>query len=580
MSEKLDLGKFNLLSASGYTGQGGIAMSIMTSGDLNNDGHDDLVVGLYLFNTVTKQNSDQGITPVVLFYNTETGTYKANPAVQSQLSINVHPRQAVIGDFNGDGHNDLFIGDHGLDGVARGYQNSLLLGTGSGFVNGTALLPQITDYSHGAVAEDFNNDGITDILVLNSPVLTTTSNNTNNSYILTKSTAGNFIQTTVKLADPTDFNFVASTITDVRIRPLYNVGTTSDFNGDGVADLVLGGDHRLMIFESNKTGDYKDGIIVPVTKTYVDKYGGVDANHIVTNTPYSYIVPYDINGDGVDEILAAFTRQDPYTGRWEGRQFQVVQRDSKGTWNDITYTVFGEQTFSQTEPGVWTFKISLSDVNADGKLDLVLSNGTAVGSTNNNVWLFDNGKFVQSSDWKKYQGYEQFLTANINGHEHLLGFRYDNFTSMIEIAGWKNPSPKMDELITVKDPNSVAAQAYRLYNAAFDRTPDPEGLGYWIHEMNKGMPHAEVSARFIDSAEFRTLYGVNPTNELFLTKLYNNILERDPDPNGYQWWLDQMYTNPEKTQAKVLADFAESSENKLQTEAEIIGVGILIDPWG
>lgn len=126
-----------------------------------------------------------------------------------------------------------------------------------------------------------------------------------------------------------------------------------------------------------------------------------------------------------------------------------------------------------------------------------------------------------------------------------------------------------------------AGQAYRVYKAAFDRDPmqgDTAGLGYWIGQLDKGMSLIEVSARFIDSGEFRQLYGQNPSNEQFLTKVYTNVLDRSPDPSGYGWWLDQLTNNPEKTWQKVLADFAESNENKANV-AGLIGQGITYDPW-
>jgi len=131
------------------------------------------------------------------------------------------------------------------------------------------------------------------------------------------------------------------------------------------------------------------------------------------------------------------------------------------------------------------------------------------------------------------------------------------------------------------DLDGNAGQAYRIYKAAFDRDPmqgDTEGLGYWIAQIDRGMDLIEVSARFIDSKEFRDLYGSNPSNGEFLTKLYQNALVREPDAGGYNWWLNQLNTNPEKTKAKVLADFAESEENQLGV-LELIGNGITYEPW-
>ena len=126
--------------------------------------------------------------------------------------------------------------------------------------------------------------------------------------------------------------------------------------------------------------------------------------------------------------------------------------------------------------------------------------------------------------------------------------------------------------------DGVAAMAYRLYKAAFDRTPDDQGLGFWIAKMDEGMDLIEVSARFIDSAEFRGMYGYNPSAGQFLTNVYAHVLDRVPDAGGYAWWLDQMEHNPEKTWQKVLADFSESPENQANVVG-LIGSGVVYDLW-
>jgi hypothetical protein len=131
------------------------------------------------------------------------------------------------------------------------------------------------------------------------------------------------------------------------------------------------------------------------------------------------------------------------------------------------------------------------------------------------------------------------------------------------------------------DLSGISGMAYRIYKAAFNRDPmngDKGGLGYWIGQMDRGMNLLEVSARFIDSNEFRSLYGSNPTNAEFLTKVYQNVLGRQPEAEGYNWWLNQLNTNPEKTKPKVLADFAESAENQSGVLG-LIGAGIAYEAW-
>ncbi|MBK6999888.1 MAG: DUF4214 domain-containing protein [Rhodoferax sp.] len=117
-----------------------------------------------------------------------------------------------------------------------------------------------------------------------------------------------------------------------------------------------------------------------------------------------------------------------------------------------------------------------------------------------------------------------------------------------------------DETLAL-DISGNAGQAYRLYQAAFNRVPDNGGLKYWIGQLDAGMPLQEVAARFIDSNEFRSLYGTNPSNADFLTQLYNNVLHRAPDPGGYAWWLEQLNTGAH-TQKSALMGFSESPENQ------------------
>lgn len=122
-----------------------------------------------------------------------------------------------------------------------------------------------------------------------------------------------------------------------------------------------------------------------------------------------------------------------------------------------------------------------------------------------------------------------------------------------------------DKLIAL-DFDGNAGQAYRLYQAAFNRTPDVEGLGYWIGQMDKGAENLNhVAAGFVGSAEFKTLYGQNVSDNAFLTALYSNVLHRAPDQAGFDYWNGRV--NAGMTRPDILASFSESVEN----QAQVIG---------
>lgn len=128
------------------------------------------------------------------------------------------------------------------------------------------------------------------------------------------------------------------------------------------------------------------------------------------------------------------------------------------------------------------------------------------------------------------------------------------------------------------DTSGNAGQAYRIYQAAFDRTPDKGGLGYWIHAMDAGMSLTAMASEFINSQEFKTMYGAAPSNAELVGKFYQNVLHRTPDQAGFDYWK-QLLDNKQITPAQVLASFSESPEN-VDTLATIIGNGIQYTAFG
>lgn len=126
------------------------------------------------------------------------------------------------------------------------------------------------------------------------------------------------------------------------------------------------------------------------------------------------------------------------------------------------------------------------------------------------------------------------------------------------------------------DLDGIAGQAFRIYRAAFNRSPDEQGLGFWIDQMDRGMTLEAVAQGFVSSAEFGALYGANPSNEETVSKFYQNVLHRAPDPAGYDYWVGVL-NRKLATTASVLAAIGESSENK-QAVAPSISNGIVYVP--
>jgi hypothetical protein len=119
------------------------------------------------------------------------------------------------------------------------------------------------------------------------------------------------------------------------------------------------------------------------------------------------------------------------------------------------------------------------------------------------------------------------------------------------------------DLAVAFDTEGAAGQAYRLYQAAFDRAPDLPGLGLWIAQLDRGMSLGTVANYFVGSPEFQALYGARIDYASFVTGLYANVLHRAPDAAGFAHWMDRLASGID-TPAGVLVGFSESAENYAQ----------------
>jgi hypothetical protein len=92
------------------------------------------------------------------------------------------------------------------------------------------------------------------------------------------------------------------------------------------------------------------------------------------------------------------------------------------------------------------------------------------------------------------------------------------------------------------------------------------------------MTTIDIAARFMDSDEFRALYGSSaPDPDTFVEQVYGNVLHRTADTGGLDYWLGQIADG--MSEAEVLARFADSAENR----ANVVGIidhGIALNAEG
>ena len=90
----------------------------------------------------------------------------------------------------------------------------------------------------------------------------------------------------------------------------------------------------------------------------------------------------------------------------------------------------------------------------------------------------------------------------------------------------------------------TAAQSIaQLYIGYFNRAPEPLGFDFWLGVLDNPLSLAEIATDFSTQPEATALYPylADPTSETpeaFLTKVYQNLFDRDLDAEGRDFWSE------------------------------------------
>ncbi|MCB1040562.1 MAG: DUF4214 domain-containing protein [Acidimicrobiales bacterium] len=98
----------------------------------------------------------------------------------------------------------------------------------------------------------------------------------------------------------------------------------------------------------------------------------------------------------------------------------------------------------------------------------------------------------------------------------------------------------------------------RLYLAILGRTPDAGGLRYWVGRSEAGVRLATIAERMAASSEFHRRYGAL-TDRGFVEQLYRNVLGREGDAAGIDYWYRRLAAR-RITRGGVVTQFSQSSE--------------------
>ena len=281
------------------------------------------------------------------------------------------------GDVNGDGIDDLIIGDWAAstNGIYVIFgtttpPSSLSVASGLTGANGFYVVDNVANNVAFGVAlavGDFNGDGVKDILV---------SNNSNawvvwghpSGYSWPASTNRSALTSTGTLSTSTGFEFINGSG--------FNDLLAGDVNGDGIADMIMDpGDNRYnsYVVYGQSMASWNSATF---DLTTLNGTNGLTLTHI--GAPVEMLA--DVNGDGKLDWIQAST--------YSSSGFMILYNENGTSWGSTyapltaingTNGVFFQTpyTISHYYSASWEASLAVGDINNDGINDMVFGQFTA-----------------------------------------------------------------------------------------------------------------------------------------------------------------------------------------------------------
>jgi len=319
-------------------GSGGLFAQSVGLADLNADGRLDIVVSNECQSNSGCQN---GASTSVLLGNGD-GTFQLNASYASGSNDFAELEgpsitNVMVADVNGDGVPDVLVSNScdGSSFICGNGSVSVLLNYGDGTLDGGVIYSAAGWDAYGLATADVNGDGKTDILVANECA----NSNCNNGAVSV-------------LLNNGDGTFQAGgTFPSGGADTLW--AATGDLNGDGNADVVLTNQcasnsncsqGSVSVLLGNGDGTFQTPVTYPTSNDGVS------------------VALADVNGDGkLDIVLAAECGDNTCTSG----AVNVLLGNGDGTF---------QSALSYSTGGIWSLGIAVADINGDGKADIIVVN--------------------------------------------------------------------------------------------------------------------------------------------------------------------------------------------------------------
>ncbi|WP_263386747.1 FG-GAP-like repeat-containing protein [Ruegeria marisflavi] len=369
--------------------------------DLDRDGHPEIIVTR--FSVPGGEWLDMPIFTVRADGSIDDISTRVGNGTSLQVDFG---RGLIVQDLNGDGWDDIFVADHGLDTHPfPGQVNTVFISDGvGGWIDRSIEYSREQDFTHSVAAGDLNGDGLTDVFVGNLGV--------SGAYIVTVQPDGSPVIGALPL--PNIRNYTASEI--------------ADLDGDGTDELILGADQGFQAGLTNKIARYNgSGFVMTAlpNQTVLDQSITLD------------IEVLDLNGDDRPDIVTLVTDADPFYTRI-GIQVLIQQPD--GSFSDRTTDWFDPADFTgEIDPYGWASRLFFSDLDLDGDQDFLVQ---MQFPNKHRIFYQQDGRFSPGPDDQTIGGGNEALALvdfDRDGVDEIMAFSgqgvwvHDNGLSLVPV---------------------------------------------------------------------------------------------------------------------------------------------------
>ncbi len=279
--------------------------SVASAGDVNGDGHDDLIIGAprtgvsyVVFGKASGFTADVDLVAL-----NGTDGFKLSGVSFSRSGYSV----ASAGDVNGDGFDDMIIGSNGsvatyvVFGASSGMPANLDLSS----LDGSRGFKLITESVYLAAtstgsAGDVNGDGFDD-LILGVPRQATNGTENGATYVVFGKASGFAASIDLGTLDgSTGFRLVGAREWEYSGRSVASAG---DVNGDGYDDLIISGRGESYVVFGKASG-----FVANIDLGSLDGSAGFK---VTGNLTVPVASAGDVNGDGFDDLIFGAANSGP-----------------------------------------------------------------------------------------------------------------------------------------------------------------------------------------------------------------------------------------------------------------------------